>query len=129
MPIIDTDTAIELSEYLKPKIQGEIKFDKLTKALYSTDASIYQIEPAGVIAPKSNEDIAIIIDAANKFNIPILSRGGGTSLAGQTVTNGIVIDFSKHMNKIIHINREENWVTTQPGIVIDQLKMIPLILK
>ena len=58
MPIIDTDTAIELSEYLKPKIQGEIKFDKLTKALYSTDASIYQIEPAGVIAPKSNEDIS-----------------------------------------------------------------------
>ena len=121
MQTIDPKAAIELSEYLKPKIQGEIKFDKLTRALYSTDASIYQIEPAGVITPKSNEDVAIIIDGANKFNIPILSRGGGTSLAGQTVNNGIVIDFSKHMNKIIQINREENWITTQPGIVIDQL--------
>ena len=105
MQTIDPKAAIELSEYLKPKIQGEIKFDKLTRALYSTDASIYQIEPAGVITPKSNEDVAIIIDGANKFNIPILSRGGGTSLAGQTVNNGIVIDFSKHMNKITHINR------------------------
>ena len=72
MQTIDPKAAIELSEYLKPKIQGEIKFDKLTRALYSTDASIYQIEPAGVITPKSNEDVAIIIDGANKFNIPIL---------------------------------------------------------
>ena len=93
----------------------------MTKALYSTDASIYQIEPSGVITPKSKEDVCLVVETANQFNIPILSRGGGTSLAGQTVTPGIVMDFSKYMNNITHINREENTVTTQPGIIIDQL--------
>ena len=121
MQKIDTKSVVEFAEHIKPNLQGEIKFDNLTKALYSTDASIYQIKPAGVITPKSNEDVSLIIEAANRFDIPILSRGGGTSLAGQTVTHGIVIDFSKYMNNITHINKEENWVTTQPGIIIDQL--------
>ena len=121
MQKIDTSSVVELAESIKPNLQGEMKFDSLTKALYSTDASIYQIEPAGVITPKSKEDVCLVIEAANKFNIPILSRGGGTSLAGQTVTPGIVIDFSKYMNNITHINQEENTVTTQPGIIIDQL--------
>ena len=121
MQKIDTKSVVELAEHIKPKLQGEMKFDKLTKALYSTDASIYQIEPAGVITPKSKEDVSLIIEAANQFDIPILSRGGGTSLAGQTVTPGIVIDFSKYMNNITHINLEEHSVTTEPGIIIDQL--------
>ena len=121
MQKIDAQSVVELAEHIKPNLQGEIKFDNLTKALYSTDASIYQIEPAGVITPKSKEDVSLIIEAANKFDIPVLSRGGGTSLAGQTVTPGIVIDFSKYMNNITHINLEEHSVTTQPGIIIDQL--------
>ena len=121
MQKLDTKSVAEFAEHIKPNLQGEMKFDNLTKALYSTDASIYQIEPAGVITPKSNEDVSLIIEAANRFDIPILSRGGGTSLAGQTVTHGIIIDFSKYMNKITHINPEEHWVTTQPGIIIDQL--------
>ena len=121
MQKIDAQSVVELAEHIKPNLQGEIKFDNLTKALYSTDASIYQIEPAGVVTPKSKEDVSLIIEAANKFDIPILSRGGGTSLAGQTVTPGIVIDFSKYMNNITHINSEEHSVTTQPGIIIDQL--------
>ena len=121
MQKIDPKAVVELAEHIKPNLKGEMKFDSVTKALYSTDASIYQIEPSGVITPKSKEDVCLVVETANQFNIPILSRGGGTSLAGQTVTPGIVMDFSKYMNNITHINREENTVTTQPGIIIDQL--------
>ena len=111
----------EFSQDLKKSISGEIRFDNMSKQLYSTDASIYQIEPLGIVLPKTYEDIINTITLAKKYQIPVLPRGGGTSLAGQTVGNAIIIDFSKYMRNIIQVNQEEKWAITQPGIILDEL--------
>lgn len=110
-----------LVETLRRRVQGEVRFDKMTRILYSTDASIYQIEPIGVILPRSSEDVVAVVETANSYGVPILPRGGGTSLAGQTVANALVIDFSKYMRNVIEVNREEGWVFVQPGIILDEL--------
>ena len=115
-----SDTS-QLVDELQKNVFGEVKFDELTRMLYSTDASIYQMTPIGVVIPKDSDDVSATIEIANKHSIPLLPRGGGTSLAGQTVGNAIVIDFSKYMRDIIEINSEEKWVRTQPGIVLDEL--------
>ena len=111
----------DLVEDLGREVSGEVRFDKMTRLLYSTDASIYQIEPVGVVLPKNNDDVIAVIETANKYKIPILPRGGGTSLAGQTVGEAVIIDFSKYMRNILEINAEEGWVRTQPGIILDEL--------
>ena len=111
----------EIVNDLKSQISGEIRFDKMSRALWSTDASIYQIEPLGVVLPKSTEDVIAVVETAAKHDVPILPRGGGTSLAGQTVAEAIIIDFSKYMRNIVELNQEEKWVKTQPGIILDEL--------
>ena len=117
---IEADTR-ELVEELRRGVAGEVRFDKMTRMLYSTDASIYQIEPVGVVLPKSADDVIAVLETANRHNIPVLPRGGGTSLAGQTVANAIVMDFSRHMRDVLEVNEEEGWVRTQPGIILDEL--------
>ena len=97
----------EIVNDLKSQISGEIRFDKMSRALWSTDASIYQIEPLGVVLPKSTEDVIAVVETAAKHDVPILPRGGGTSLAGQTVAEAIIIDFSKYMRNIVELNQEE----------------------
>tara|TARA_B100000073_G_C23741105_1_gene573723 strand:- start:131 stop:2920 length:2790 start_codon:yes stop_codon:yes gene_type:complete len=89
--------------------------------IYSTDASIYQIVPKAVAFPKTDDDLEIIMEYSLQNNIPITPRGGGTSLAGATVGDGIIIDFSMFMNKVLDYNPEENWVEVQPGIILDEL--------
>lgn len=111
----------ELSHHLDQLIDGEVKFDQVTRMIYSTDASIYQIEPLGVVIPRSVEDVIATIETAINFNVPVLPRGGGTSLAGQTVGRSIVIDFSKYLNDVLEINQEEKWARVQPGIILDEL--------
>ena len=118
--IADVDTH-ELVEELRRKVIGEVRFDEVTRLLYSTDASIYQVKPIGVVLPKTTEDVIAVIEIANRHNVPVLPRGGGTSLAGQTVGQAIVIDFSKHMRDVIDINPEEGWARVQPGIILDEL--------
>ena len=110
-----------LVEELGRHVEGEVRFDKMTRAIYSTDASIYQIEPIGVVIPRTDEDVIAVIETARKYGVPVLPRGGGTSLAGQTVGRAIVIDFSNHMRSVVEINAEEGWVRTQPGIILDEL--------
>ncbi|MBI4640757.1 MAG: FAD-binding oxidoreductase, partial [Candidatus Tectomicrobia bacterium] len=110
-----------LFDELRERISGEVRFDKASKILYSTDASIYQIEPIGVVIPKRREDVVETIKIANRHKVPVLPRGGGTSLGGQTVGEAIIIDMSKYLNKIIEINQEEQWVRAEPGIVLDEL--------
>ena len=110
-----------LVEDLRRQVEGEVRFDQMTRMLYSTDASLYQIEPIGVVLPKSAEDIIAVLETANRFNVPVLPRGGGTSLAGQTVGHAIVMDFSKYMRNVLEVNAEEGWVRTQPGIILDEL--------
>ena len=117
---MEADTR-ELVEELRRSVTGEVRFDKMTRMLYSTDASIYQIEPVGVVLPKSADDVIAVLEAAHRYNLPVLPRGGGTSLAGQTVANAIVMDFSRHMRDVLEVNEEEGWVRAQPGIILDEL--------
>ncbi|HXG51689.1 MAG TPA: FAD-linked oxidase C-terminal domain-containing protein [candidate division Zixibacteria bacterium] len=113
--------ARDLAAELQKRIEGEVRFDRYTRLLYSTDASIYQIEPIGVIVPRHKGDVQAAIEVANRFKAPLLPRGGGTSLAGQTVGRALVLDFSKYMNRVLEVNREELWCRVQPGLVQDEL--------
>jgi FAD/FMN-containing dehydrogenase/Fe-S oxidoreductase len=106
---------------LRRKIKGEVYFDDVTRYLYSTDASLYQIQPVGVVVARDQDDVAQAIRTAAKYGVSILPRGGGTSLAGQAVGNSLVIDCSKFMNKMLELNADERWVRVEPGIVRDEL--------
>ena len=118
--VAESDTQ-SLVEELKRRVSGEVRFDKMTRVLYSTDASIYEIEPVGVVIPRTTEDIIAVVETAHRYGVPVLPRGGGTSLAGKTVGHALVIDFSKYMRNVIEVNEEEGWVRTQPGIILDEL--------
>lgn len=117
----------DIESALKRRVSGEVKFDPFTRVLYSTDASIYQMEPVGVVIPRNVEDVLAVIQVANETGVPVLPRAGGTSLAGQTVNHAIVTDFSKYLNQILEVNKEEQWARVQPGIVLDDLnrQLIP----
>ena len=111
----------ELARELRKRVSGEVRFDAVSRVLYSTDASIYQMEPVGVVIPRNLEDVVAVVEVASKNGVPILPRCGGTSLAGQAVNHAIVIDFSKYMDQVVEVNQEEHWARVQPGIVLDQL--------
>ena len=96
-------------------------FDAFSRGRYSTDASIYQIEPIGVVVPKREDDIAAIIAIAAEEGVPVLPRGGGTSQCGQTVGEALVVDTSKHLNNVLSLDMEAGSVTVQPGLVLDRL--------
>ncbi|EPR70921.1 FAD-binding and (Fe-S)-binding domain-containing protein [Cyclobacterium qasimii] len=113
--------SVENTDELTFLIKGEVLNDPYSLAIYATDASIYQITPLAVVLPEDESDVQKVISWANKNKISILPRGGGTSLAGQTVGASIVLDFSKYMNQTLEINREEGWVRVQPGKVRDVL--------
>ena len=115
-----TDTQA-LVEELRQSVSGEVRFDKMTRVLYSNDASIYQIEPIGVVMPKTPDDVVAVVETAGRYGVPVLPRGGGTSLAGQAIGHAVVIDFSKHMRSVLEVNADEGWVRTQPGIILDEL--------
>ena len=106
---------------LQQSIEGELYLDDLRRGVYSTDASIYQIIPSAVVYPKSNADLQAIVKYASETGVPILARGGGTSLAGQAVSEGIVIDFTKYMHQVLEYNSEERWIRVQPGISRDEV--------
>ncbi len=110
-----------LEEALEGKIDGELRFDVVSQALYSTDASVYQIQPLGVVLPKSREDIIRIVETCRRLRCPLTMRGGGTSQAGQAIGEGLIVDTSKYYNRILEINAEEQWVRVEPGIVLDEL--------
>lgn len=111
----------EIEAELRKRVEGDILFDRYSRLLYSTDASIYQIEPIGVVVPRHKADVQAVIEIANKLNVTVLPRGGGTSLAGQTVGHSIVLDFSKYMQNVLEVNKEELWCRVQPGLVQDEL--------
>ena len=121
--VAEADTR-ELVQDLRRRVAGEVRFDKMSRVLYSTDASMYQIEPIGVVLPRSEEDVVAVVETANDHGVPVLPRGGGTSLAGQAVGRAVVIDFSKHMRNLLDVNVEEGWARTQPGIVLDELNLL-----
>ena len=93
-----------LAERLRRNIAGEVLFDRADRGRYATDASIYQIEPLGVIVPKTIDDVAAALAIAREEGIPVLPRGGGTSQCGQTVNRALVIDCSKHLRRVLHVD-------------------------
>ena len=110
-----------LAARLRREIEGEVWFDPASRGRYSTDASIYQIEPIGVVAPRTAGDIAQAIAICREAGAPILPRGAGTSQCGQTVGEAVVVDTSKYLDQVIGFDEESHRVTVQPGIVLDRL--------
>jgi len=122
---------IALKAELERNLSGEVRFDSLSRALYSTDASVYQIRPIGVAIPKTRHDIIRIVEICRRFRCPITMRGGGTSQAGQAIGEGLQVDISKYYNRLLEVNAEERWARVEPGIVLDELnaQLAPLRLR
>ena len=110
-----------LAARLQREIEGEVWFDPASRGRYSTDASIYQIEPIGVVAPHSAEDIEHAIAVCREAGAPVLARGAGTSQCGQTVGEAVVVDTSRHLDRVVRFDEEARRVTVEPGIVLDGL--------
>ena len=113
-----------LRRRLEETIEGEVRFDKVSKALYSTDASVYQIMPLGVVVPKSSEDIRRTVQLCHEFRCSLTVRGGGTSQAGQAIGAGIQLDTSKYLNRVLEVSVEDRWARVEPGIVLEELNTI-----
>jgi len=110
-----------LQRELEKTVDGEVRFDKVSRALYSTDASVYQIEPLGVVIPKSAEAVIRAVEIAARHGVPITPRGGGTSQAGQSIGAGLVLDTSKYLNRVLEVNPDQRWARVEPGVVLDEL--------
>lgn len=111
-----------LERELKNSIEGEVRFNAGTRALYATDGSNYRQVPIGVVVPKSKEDVERTIAVSREFGAPILSRGGGTSLAGQCCNVAVVMDWSKYLHHIVELNPQEKFARVEPGTVCDTLR-------
>src|SRR3984957_20545834 len=114
--------AEQLEQQLRANIRGEVRFDATFKALYATDGSNYRHIPIGVIIPRDEADVIATVATCRAFNAPILSRGAGTSLAGQGCNTAVILDFSKYMNGMDAIDTKTRTVHVQPGIVLDRVR-------
>ncbi|HUE96192.1 MAG TPA: FAD-binding and (Fe-S)-binding domain-containing protein, partial [Longimicrobiaceae bacterium] len=124
LPVIDTSRAgpsVRLERALREAVRGEVRFDDKSRLLYSTDASLYQILPIGIVVPLTAEDVGAVLRIAAEERVPVLPRGGGTALAGQTVGAAIIVDFSKHMNRVLEIDPDRRRARVQPGLRLDRL--------
>ena len=117
---VTPEQSSELAKSLKKRLSGDVHFDEYQRALYSTDASVYQIMPLGVVAPRTRDDVVCAAQAAKEHGVALIPRGGGTSLSGQSIGAGLVIDFSKYMRQI-EIDPTSRTARVQPGVVLDQL--------
>ncbi|HTC17616.1 MAG TPA: FAD-binding oxidoreductase, partial [Stellaceae bacterium] len=110
-----------LETRLKRELKGEVLFDGFARGRYSTDASLYQIEPLGVAVPRDRDDVAAALQIAREEGAALLPRGGGTSQCGQTVGRALVIDCSKHMDGVRSVDVERRRALVQPGVVLERL--------
>ncbi|HSM55180.1 MAG TPA: FAD-linked oxidase C-terminal domain-containing protein [Candidatus Sulfomarinibacteraceae bacterium] len=108
---------------LQRRVYGEVRTDRYSRLLYSTDASIYQAMPYGVLIPQRVEDVQAAVELAAEYKIPLLPRTAGSSLAGQATNEALVIDFTRHLDRVLEVNEEEQWVRVQPGLVLDELNL------
>ncbi len=111
----------QLQQALISALDGNARFDPFTRALYSTDASNFQIEPLGVVFPRHTDELQAIVEVARRFHVPVIARGSGTSMAGQTLGHGLIIDCTRHLDQIRAFNREESTVVVEPGVVLARL--------
>jgi len=110
-----------LAARLQREQRGAVLFDRASRGRYATDASIYQVEPVGVVVPETTEDVATTMAVARDAGVPVLARGGGTSQCGQTVNRALVIDTSKYLRRILHVDPDARRATVEPGVVLGQL--------
>jgi FAD/FMN-containing dehydrogenase len=120
--VLATDHAQALARRLRERIDGEVRFDAGSRALYATDASLYRQAPIGVVIPRHADDVVATIELCREFDAPLLSRGAGTSLAGQCCNSAVILDFSKYMNRIVSIDPQARTATVEPGCVLDHLR-------
>src|SRR5437868_3444584 len=113
-----------LGDELRRGTRGEVRSERYYRLLYATDASIYQMEPVAVVFPREAEDVQYAVEVARRWGIPVLPRGGGTGLAGQTVNHAIVLDFTPHMNEVIEIDAEAGFARVQAGVVLAKLNLL-----
>jgi len=111
----------DLDHALRRVVRGDVRFDAASRLLYSTDASMYQVEPLGVVMPRDADDVRAAVEVARQQKVALLPRGGGTSLTGQTVNRALVLDFTRSMHHVLEVNAEELWARVQPGVVQDEL--------
>jgi FAD/FMN-containing dehydrogenase/Fe-S oxidoreductase len=118
------DQHAEINQRLSAALSGEVHSDIFTRGRYATDASIYQMMPAGVVVPRTIEDVQIALEIAREFKVPITARGGGTSQCGQTVNSGLIVDNSRYLNKLLDLDVPNRRCVVQPGIVLDELNRL-----
>ena len=106
---------------LRDEIEGDVLFGQFDRGRYATDASIYQIVPRGVVVPRRWSDVEAALSMAREAGVPVTARGGGTSQAGQTINDSIVIDFSKHLNRVLDYDAASRTAVVEPGLVLDEL--------
>ncbi len=121
---MDNQTLFTALDKLRETLEGDLRYDKITRTIYSTDASAYREMPLAVVWPKNVSDIKRILVFARRERTGITMRAAGTSLAGQVVSSGIIVDISRYMKKILEINEKEKWVRVEPGVVLDELNMV-----
>ncbi|WP_181802276.1 FAD-binding oxidoreductase [Streptomyces shenzhenensis] len=112
----------ELEAELRSAVRGEVGFDVTSRALVTMDASNYRRVPAGVVAPRDADDVAAVLEVCRTHGVPVVARGGGTSIAGQATGTGVVLDFTRHMNRLLEINPDGRTAVVQPGLVLDRLQ-------
>ena len=116
-----SDQADDLAAALRARVAGEVRFDPGSRALYATDLSIYRQPPIGVVIPKTMADVEYTVEECRNRGVPILGRGCGTSLAGQTCNVAVVVDFSKYLNRLTALDPERRTAEIEPGIIRDDL--------
>jgi FAD/FMN-containing dehydrogenase/Fe-S oxidoreductase len=125
MPAALSPKVLHLFEHLRESYPGDVAHDDFTRGIYATDASIYQQMPAGLFTPPNREAVSSAVRLAAEHGVPVLARGGGTSLAGQTTAqDALVVDVSRHMDKLLEVNEAESWALVQPGLVRDNLNAL-----
>lgn len=121
LPTVGVPDGAALQAALAQACSGEVRCDRLSRALYSTDASVYQIVPLGVVMPRTEADVLATLHTCARHGVPLTARGGGTSQAGQCIGPGVILDCSKYFNEVLEINAEERWARVRPGCVLDDL--------
>jgi len=111
----------EILVKLKKSITGEVKNDPVTKVLYSTDASIHKMTPLGVVFPRNLNELQRIVALADEYQVPLIPRGSGSSLAGQAIGNGLIIDCSRYLTRLVELNPEDKSAVVEPGLILDDL--------
>src|ERR687886_2464478 len=113
--------ALALASDLRDRVRGEVRFDAGTRAIYAHDSSNYRQVPFGVVIPKDADDVVAAVEVCRRHGAPVLPRGCGTSLSGETTNVAVILDTSKYMREIVEVNPEEGYARVQPGVVRDQL--------